>query len=96
LFDDGETFATFIPNMTGEYNVRVTNFGRQTVTIDMTSGSGFFFDANTNQPKMELGIIFFAGVVLIPIGITVIVAGGIVWFVDKIRAGRKRKANNNV
>jgi hypothetical protein len=63
LFDDGETFATFIPNMTGEYNIRVTNLGRQTVTIDMTSGSGFFFDANTNQPKMELGIMFLAGIV---------------------------------
>jgi hypothetical protein len=36
---------------------------------------------------------FLAAIVLIPIGITVIVAGGIVWFIDKIRAGRKRKAN---
>lgn len=91
LFQDGETFATFNPNMTGEYNIRVTNLGRQTVIIDMTSGAGFFFDANTNQPKMELGSMFLAGIVLIPIGIIVIIAGGIVWLIDKIRAGRKRK-----
>jgi hypothetical protein len=37
---------------------------------------------------------FLAGVALIPIGIIVIVAGGIIWFIDKIRAGRKRKTND--
>jgi len=78
-FND-RTFATFKPNVDGNYTMIVTNLSGEQAVVNTLAG--------TNQANVALGIVAISGPVLGGIGVVVTIIGAIVYFI-RDRRGRK-------
>lgn len=84
-------FTTLIPSNDDTDKVLITNLGNKTVSANTLLGNIEFFDVN-GQPEVSISIMAMAmaGPSLIFIGVVVLIIGGILLLIDRIR-GRKRK-----
>ena len=82
-------FTSFMPDKDGADNIIVTNLGSKQVSATTIFGSSEFFDAN-GQPSTILSATAIAGPSLSFVGIVVLIAGGVILFIDR-RRGRRRK-----
>lgn len=80
-------FTTLTPSKHDIDKVLITNLGSKTVSANTVMGNIEFFDAN-GQPKVSNSVMAIAGPSLLFIGVIVLIVGGILLLIDRIR-GRK-------
>ena len=85
----GSLFKNFISNRDGEDTMMITNLGSKEVSANTVFGNSDFFDAS-GQPKIFLGAVAVSGIMLSFVSILIIIAGGIILFIDRRRAKRMK------
>lgn len=81
-FND-RTFATFTPNVDGNYTMIITNLSGEQAVVNTLAG--------TNQANVAIGTLAISGPVLGSIGVVVIIIGAIVYFMrDRRRKNEGR------
>ena len=88
----GTIFTNFMPKKNGTDTIMISNVGSEQATTNIVFGNRDFFDP-TGQPMIVLASISIASLLLSFVGIVVLIAGGVVLFVDKRRI--RRKGNQN-
>ena len=79
--------TTIKPEISGKYISKITNLGTEPVTIDAVIGQLPIIDEN-DQTRLNLLRGILGGIIAVAIGIIVLIAGGIIFIVDR----RKSKA----
>ena len=82
-------FTKYTATEDGDNNVLITNLGSEQASGNTVLGNVAFFDAN-GQPQVALGGAAIAGPFLSFIGVVVLIAGGVIYLIDK-RKIRKLK-----
>ena len=83
----GRLLTTIKPEISGKYISKITNLGTEPVTIDAVVGQLPVIDEN-DQTRLNVLREILGGIIAVVIGIIVLIAGGIIFLVDR----RKSKA----